>query len=165
MHYIDFSGSWYINCIFVGCGTSKLIVWNANTDFSELWYIDYIALLSDLFDDVGPFKINGVPLRRVNQAYVIATSTKVNIFGVNADKFDNKYFSKKADKKKNIKEEAEFFEAERKVKTKLPDEKKDDQKAVDAALIKAIESVPDLKTYLDARFCLQDGMKLHELVF
>jgi ribosomal protein L14E/L6E/L27E len=27
----------------------------------------------------GPFKINGVPLRRVNQAYVIATTTKVDL--------------------------------------------------------------------------------------
>merc|ERR1712176_1330522 len=27
----------------------------------------------------GPYKINGVPLRRVNPAYVIATSTKVDV--------------------------------------------------------------------------------------
>lgn len=27
----------------------------------------------------GPYKVNGVPLRRVNQAYVIATSTKLEL--------------------------------------------------------------------------------------
>ena len=47
----------------------------------------------------------------------------------------------------------------------FPQGKKDDQKAVDGALIKAIESVPELKTYLGARFSLKQGMKPHELVF
>lgn len=63
---------------------------------------------------IGPFKINGVPLRRVNQSYVIATSTKVDISGVNSEKFDDKYFSKEAQKKKK-KSEGEFFEAEKEV--------------------------------------------------
>ncbi|RVX11487.1 60S ribosomal protein L6 [Vitis vinifera] len=38
--------------------------------------------------------------RRVNQAYVIATSTKVDISKVNVEKFDDKYFAKKVQKKR-----------------------------------------------------------------
>ncbi|KAJ8565018.1 hypothetical protein K7X08_001478 [Anisodus acutangulus] len=94
-------------------------------------------LKSGLLLVTGPFKLNGVPLRRVNQAYVIATSTKVDVSGVNAEKID-KYFAKQAEKKQK-KGEGEFFEEKKAEKNVLPQEKKDDQKAVDAALIKAIE--------------------------
>ncbi|KAK0588439.1 hypothetical protein LWI29_000965 [Acer saccharum] len=86
------------------------------------------------------------PLRRVNQSYVIGTSTKVNISGVNMEKFDDKYFAKESEEKS------------------LPQEK-DNQKAVDTPLIKSIEAVLELKAYLGSRFSLRPGMKPHELVF
>uniref|UniRef100_A0A0R0ISR2 Large ribosomal subunit protein uL6 N-terminal domain-containing protein n=1 Tax=Glycine max TaxID=3847 RepID=A0A0R0ISR2_SOYBN len=70
-------------------------------------------LPSGLLLVTGPFKINGVPLRRVNQSYVIGTSTKANVSAVNVEQFDDKYFTKEAQKKK--KGEGEFFEAEKEV--------------------------------------------------
>ncbi|KAL5546595.1 hypothetical protein UlMin_006282 [Ulmus minor] len=122
-------------------------------------------LSSGLLLVTGPFKINGVPLRRVNQSYVIGTSTKVDISEVNVEKFDDKYFAKEGEKKKK-KGEGEFFEAEKEdKKQQLPQGKKEDQKAVDTPLIKAIEKVEALKSYLGARFSLKAGMKPHELVF
>lgn len=121
-------------------------------------------LPSGLLLVTGPFKVNGVPLRRVNQSYVIGTSTKVDVSAVNVEKFDDKYFAKDS-KKKSKKTEEEFFEGEKEEKKALPQEKKDDQKAVDAQLLKAIEAVPELKSYLSARFTLTAGMKPHELKF
>ncbi|KAJ4824947.1 60S ribosomal protein L6 [Turnera subulata] len=121
-------------------------------------------LPSGLLLVTGPFKINGVPLRRVNQSYVIATSTKVDISGVNVEKFGDEYFAKTVEKKQK-KDEAAFFDENKEVKSTLPDMRKDDQKAVDGPLLKSIEGVADLKMYLGARFSLKSGMKPHELVF
>jgi len=59
----------------------------------------------------GPFKINGVPLRRVNARYVIATSLKVDLAGVPEAKINEiaapKYFT--ADKAKEKAGEEAFF--------------------------------------------------------
>lgn len=55
----------------------------------------------------GPYKINGVPLRRVNQSYVIATSTKVNIEGLELPAIDDAYFAKEKAAKKS--KEEQFF--------------------------------------------------------
>lgn len=73
-----------------------------------------ILLIGDYLSISGPFKINGVPLRRVNQSYVIGTSTKVDISGVTVEKFDDKYFAKEVQRKKK-KGEGEFFEADKEV--------------------------------------------------
>merc|ERR1712070_1161692 len=56
-------------------------------------------LKSGLMLVTGPHGVNGVPLRRVNQAYVIATKTKVSLSGVKADKVTDAFFAReKGDK-------------------------------------------------------------------
>ncbi|CAK9870054.1 unnamed protein product [Sphagnum jensenii] len=120
-------------------------------------------LESGLLLVTGPFKVNGVPLKRVNQAYVIATSTKVDISAVDVAKYSDAYFKREVTKKK--KGESQFFEAEKEEEKSLPLEKIEDQKAIDAKLVPLIEAVPELKSYLASRFGLKSGVKPHELVF
>ncbi|KAL7276323.1 60S ribosomal protein L6 [Rhizina undulata] len=112
----------------------------------------------------GPFKINGVPLRRVNARYVIATSTKVDISGVEGlDKFDDKYFAREKEAKKS--KEEEFFDAAKVEKKTVPEVRKEDQKAVDAALLKTIKSTPHLAGYLASSFSLSKGDRPHLMKF
>jgi large subunit ribosomal protein L6e len=59
----------------------------------------------------GPFKVNGVPLRRVNARYVIATSTTVDLAGVDVEEFDDKYFAREKEAKKS--KEQKLFQGDK----------------------------------------------------
>jgi len=124
-------------------------------------------LPSGLLLITGPFKINGVPLRRVNQAYVIATSTKVHLPTLKVDrKFNDDYFKSKAANKVGKKTEKHFFAGQRTSKNKkLPEERIADQKAIDAQVIAAVKKVPLLKDYLNTSFSLKKGQQPHLLKF
>ncbi|KAJ2786212.1 60S ribosomal protein L6 [Coemansia javaensis] len=121
-------------------------------------------LKSGLLLVTGPFKLNGVPLRRVNQAYVIATSTKVDLAGVEVDaKFDDSYF--KREKEAKLKgTEAEFF-GEGAQKKEHPAHKIADQKVVDKDILAAVAKVPYLASYLSSSFSLSKGQAPHKLNF
>mmetsp|Transcript_18541 Transcript_18541/g.74022 ORF Transcript_18541/g.74022 Transcript_18541/m.74022 type:complete len:193 (-) Transcript_18541:1391-1969(-) len=128
------------------------------------------ALESGLLLVTGPFSVNGVPLRRVNAAYVIATSTRLDVASVEVPAtIDDSYFAyeKPAKKPKTKKDdEGDFFS---------PDEPDDaatgpsetrlaDQKTVDDQLLPIVEAHdPLLKAYLGALFSLKKGQKPHEM--
>ncbi|KAK9479119.1 ribosomal protein L6e-domain-containing protein [Lipomyces japonicus] len=113
----------------------------------------------------GPFKVNGVPLRRVNARYVIATSTIVPVESVDVSKFGTAYFAKdKASKKADG--ETEFFgDDEKKQKKAVSEARVADQKQVDKALLAEIKKVPALKAYLASSFSLKKGDKPHLMKF
>ena len=119
-------------------------------------------LPSGLLLVTGPYQVNGIPLRRVNQAYVIATSTKVDIKGVDAP-VDDAFFGQKKAPKKGTKGDAMFAEDE--PKPELAQAKKDVQAKVDGALMGAVGKAPLMAKYLKARFSLSKADKPHKMLF
>ena len=69
----------------------------------------------------GPYKYNGVPLKRVNGLYALPTNTKFKLDAKVADSIKDDFFKKT---KLNIKEEKDFFIEEKLKKKELLKKKK-----------------------------------------
>jgi large subunit ribosomal protein L6e len=122
-------------------------------------------LSSGLLLVTGPHKLNGVPLRRVNQIYVIATSTKLDLSAAKFDNLDDKFFKRVRPAKKNA--EKDIFDS-KKEKSPLSDERRQAQVNTDAVVLNAIKANADsklLRQYLKSRFQLWNGVLPHKMKF
>jgi len=123
------------------------------------------VLKSGLLLISGPYKINGIPLRRVNPRYVIATSTKLDVSSVDVSSITDEYFTK--EKAASKEGEEEFFYADDDAKpATVSDTRKADQKKVDDVLLKIVaDTDPLLKGYLRSYFTLKKSDRPHKMVF
>jgi len=119
-------------------------------------------LPSGLLLVTGPYKVNGVPLRRVNQAYVIATSTHVDIGKVDVGVVNDDFF-KRAPQEKSKKDSAEFFKEDKKDK-KISDTRKKEQSRIDSLLLPQLKT-EHMKSYLAAKFTLTNNLLPHDIKF
>merc|ERR1712071_10205 len=112
------------------------------------------ALDTGLLLITGPHKLNGCPMRRVNQRYLVATSTKVDVSKVKIpENVNDKYFAR-------VKAEKEAY--------KPSEERKKDQVTVDTQVLAAIKATKDgaiLRQYLKATFALSKGEFPHKMQF
>jgi large subunit ribosomal protein L6e len=122
-------------------------------------------LKSGLLLVTGPYKFNGVPLKRVNQAYVIATRTKVTLGNIpQLDKIEDGFFKKVPIKRTDL-GEVILPKDEAEKRLRITEDRKTFQSNVDTEVKKAIGNTPYLKDYLRNRFALKSGQQAHNLVF
>ena len=121
-------------------------------------------LSSGLLLVTGPYKFNGVPLKRVNQAYVIATKTKVTLGNVaGLDKVNDDFFKKVAIKRTELGEV--IMQTAEEKKGRVTQERKTAQNNIDTEVKKSLEKTPYLKEYMRNRFALKNGQQAHNLVY
>jgi len=115
----------------------------------------------------GPFHLNGCPLRRINQIYVIATKTKLDVSAVKLpDRLNDEYFRRKQLKKPNH-TEGEIFDTKKEVYA-VSEERKKDQVEVDTQVLSVIRAHKDKKLlfgYLGAMFSLKTKDYPHRMTF
>ncbi|KAL0267351.1 UNVERIFIED_CONTAM: hypothetical protein PYX00_009644 [Menopon gallinae] len=125
------------------------------------------VLKSGLLLVTGPFKINGCPLRRISQNYVIATSTRLNVSAVRIPEHITDGYFKRNKPKKSKKVEGDIF-ATKKEGYKASEKRKTDQKVIDDQVLKVIAKHPEknlMKKYLSSMFGLKKTQFPHRVKF
>jgi len=125
-------------------------------------------LNSGLLLVTGPFHLNGCPLRRINQIYVIATKTQLDISKVNVPEHLNDEYFRRKQLKKPKHTEGDIFST-KKEEYSVTDERKKDQIDVDSQVLEAIRQNKEEKKYLfgylGAMFSLTNKQYPHTMVF
>jgi large subunit ribosomal protein L6e len=124
-------------------------------------------LKSGLLLVTGPFKLNGCPLRRINQNYVIATSTKLDISKVTVPENVNDAFFNRIKAKKQKPTEGEIFDT-KKEQYKVNEDRKKAQLDVDKQLLAAIKASNEknlVAAYLKSKFSLKNKQYPHKMKF
>ena len=119
-------------------------------------------LESGLLLVTGPYKYNGVPLKRVNAAYVLPTNTKLKVNEKVGESIKDDFFKRV---KIEVKDEKDFFVEDKVKKERVTEERKKAQNEVDSEVKKAVDEVPMMKEYLRNRFALKNGDKPHLMKF
>lgn len=128
-------------------------------------------LNSGLLLVTGPFVINACPLRRMHQNYVIKTSVKVNLEGINIpSRINDQYFRRRKPLPPpgGCKNYNEFLKLLKKKPYKPDRKRKLDQLEVDAQIMAKIRKRPDKKVllaYLGSYFKLRNRQYPHKMRF
>jgi len=124
-------------------------------------------LKSGLLLVTGPYHLNGCPLRRINQIYVIATKTKLDVSAIKLpERLNDEYFRRKQLKRPRH-TEGEIFDTKKEVYA-VSDDRKKDQVEVDTQILSIVRKHKDKKFlfgYLGAMFSLKTRDCPHKMVF
>merc|ERR1712100_819564 len=110
-------------------------------------------LPSGLLLVTGPYKVNGVPLRRVPQSYVIATQMKIDVSKLSIPETVTETMFERTKKEKKSTEMFEDTDS----KYAPTEERKAAQQAVDDQLLPEISKVDHLRKYMQSLFTLRKG--------
>ncbi|KAI3379955.1 hypothetical protein SNEBB_002669 [Seison nebaliae] len=110
----------------------------------------------------GPFVVNGCPLRRISQKYVIASSLKIDVSKLKlSEEMTDSFFDRS--KKENLQRKGDVFDVKEQKKYEVSDKRKELQKDIDSQILKLIGS--DERAYLATKFSIKNKMMPHKMKF